>query len=166
MDGEQGVGGGAKCRERGSGQGGEKRGLGTRVQIDHMRDRGGGCRQGNVERTGFAVGRQGQEAVARDGEGFYEVTIMEIEGGSEGGVDRKINLAGVTGREPDALEFAVLEANEECAVGTAVLGARKTGDVIPRRISARVELVGCLEYDTGHGAAGAHVNRRIKGLFN
>jgi hypothetical protein len=47
-----------------------------------------------------------------DGEGFYEVAIMEIEGGSEGGVDRKIDLAGVTGREPDTLEFAVLEANE------------------------------------------------------
>jgi hypothetical protein len=88
---------------------------------------------------------------------------MEIEGGSEGGVDRKIDLAGVTGREPDALEFAVLEADKERAVGATILGARKAGDVVPGRISARVELVGRLEYDAG---CGAHVNRRIKGLFS
>jgi hypothetical protein len=128
-----------------------------------MRDRGGGCGRGDVEKTGFAIGRQGQEAVAGDGEGFYEVAIMEIEKGSEGGIDRKIDLAGVTGRESDALEFAVLEADKERAVGAAVLGARKAGDVVPGCISARVELVGRLEYDAGRGA---HVNRKIKGLFS
>ena len=89
---------------------------------------------------------------------------MEIEGGSEGGVNtRKIDLAGVTGREPDVLEFAVLKADEERAVSTAVLGTCEAGDVVPGRISARVELVGHLEYDVG---CGAHVNRRIEGLFS
>jgi hypothetical protein len=70
---------------------------------------------------------------------------MEIEGGSEGGVDRKIDLAGVTGRDPDALEFSVLKADEERAVGAAVLGAREAGDIIPGRISVGVQLVRCLE---------------------
>ena len=168
VDGERGVGGGAKCGERGRGRGGEKRGPGARVQIDHVRDGGGGgwCGRGDVEKTGFAVGRQGEEAVAGDGEGFYEVAIMEIEGGSEEGVDGKINLAGVAGREPDALEFAVLKADEERAVGAAVLGAREAGDVVPGRIAARVELVGGLEYDARSGALvlGGRERVRVQGV--
>jgi hypothetical protein len=37
---------------------------------------------------------------------------MVIEGGTKRGVDRKVDLAGVTRRNPDALEFSVLKANE------------------------------------------------------
>lgn len=105
----------------------------------------GGCGRGDVEKPGFAVARQGEEAVAGHGERFYQVAIMVIEGGPEGGVDRKIELAGVTGRDPDALEFSVLKADEERAVGAAVLGAREAGDIIPGRISPGVELVRRLE---------------------
>jgi hypothetical protein len=54
-------------------------------------------------------------------------------------------LAGVTGRDPDALEFSVLVADEKGAVGATVLGARETGDIISRGISSVVELVRCLE---------------------
>ena len=104
----------------------------------------GGCGRGDVEKAGFAVTRHG-EAVARHGERFYQVAIMVIEGGLEGGVDRKIELARVTGRDPDALEFSVFKADEERAVGAAVLGAREAGDIIPGRISLGVQLVRRLE---------------------
>ena len=70
---------------------------------------------------------------------------MVIEGGLEGGVDRKIELARVTGRDPDALEFSVSKADKERAVGAAVLGACEAGDIIPGRISLEVQLVRRLE---------------------
>jgi len=59
-------------------------------------------------------------------------------------------LAGITGRNPDALEFSVLKANKERAVGAVILGAHETGDIIPGRILALVmELVGCFKRNTG-----------------
>jgi hypothetical protein len=67
---------------------------------------------------------------------------MVIEGGTKRGVDRKVDLAGVTGRKPDALEFSVLKANEECAIVSTVFGAHETGDIIPGRSFLTIELVG------------------------
>jgi hypothetical protein len=60
-------------------------------------------------------------------------------------------LAGVTRGDPDALEFSVLKADEEGAVGAAVLGAREAGDIIPWRILA-VELERRLEGNAGGSA--------------
>jgi hypothetical protein len=51
-------------------------------------------------------------------------------------------LAGVTGKNPDALEFSVLKANEEREIGATVLGAHETGNIIPGRSFLVIEMVG------------------------
>lgn len=45
-------------------------------------------------------------------------------------------------RNPDALEFSVLKANEERAIGATVLGAHEAGDIIPEGSFLEIELVG------------------------
>ena len=43
--------------------------------------REGGSLGGEVEKTGFAVGRHGEEDVAGDGEGLDQFAIVVVEGG-------------------------------------------------------------------------------------
>ena len=106
----------------------------------------GGNGGGEVEEAGLAVHRQGQEAVAGKGERLdqFATEMMVVQGGSERGVDGKIELTGVTGRNLDALEFSVLKADEEGAVGAVVRGASDTSDIIPGCVSGG-ELVRRLE---------------------
>jgi len=94
-------------------------------------DRGGGG-GGEVEEAGLAVGRQGEEAVAGHGERLDELAAaaVPVERRPEGGVDGNIDLTGITGREPDTLEFSELKADKEGAISAVVRGAREAGDII------------------------------------
>lgn len=67
---------------------------------------------------------------------------MVIEGGTRRGVDRRVDLAGDTGRNPDALKISVLKADKERAIGATVLGAHETGDIVPGHSFLEIQLVG------------------------
>jgi hypothetical protein len=100
----------------------------------------GGGRGGEVEKTGFAVRRHGEEDVAGDGEGLDQFAIVTVERGAGWHgcvavvVDRKVDLTGVTGRDPEALEFSVFETDKECAVRAAIRDASEAGDITPGRV--------------------------------
>ena len=147
VDGERGVGRRAKGGEGRRGRGGEECRPGTGVQVYHVQK--GGGRGGQVEKTGFAVGRYGQQDVAGDGEGFDQFAVVVGEGGAgrRGGVavDGKVDLTGVTGRDPEALEFSVFETEKKCAVCATIRDASEAGDITTPGRVLPAELVGCLE---------------------
>jgi hypothetical protein len=63
-------------------------------------------------------------------------------------VDGNIELTGVTGWNPDSVEFAVLETDKECAVRAAVRDGSEAGDIISWHVFKR-ELIRCLKRNAG-----------------